>query len=97
MLEVIEVGVDVIMFDNCFSEVIKGWILLVFVYIVIEVSGGIMFGMFYFFRDSGVDYILFGVLMYLVGFIDISLDLLIERGIENDEFIINVLVVNVFC
>ncbi|MER2257142.1 MAG: nicotinate-nucleotide diphosphorylase (carboxylating), partial [Priestia megaterium] len=41
------------------------------------------------FRDSGVDYISLGALTHSAGSIDISLDLLTERGTENHEFITN--------
>jgi len=89
LLEAIEAGADVIMFDNCSPEVIKGWIPLVPAHIVTEASGGITLGTLHSFRDSGVDYISLGALTHSAGSIDISLDLLTERGTESDEFITN--------
>lgn len=89
LLEAIEAGADVIMFDNCSPEVIKDWIPLVPAHVVTEASGGITLGTLSSFRDSGVDYISLGALTHSAGSIDISLDLLTERGTENDEFITN--------
>jgi nicotinate-nucleotide pyrophosphorylase (carboxylating) len=89
LLEAIEAGADVIMFDNCSPEVIKDWIPLVPAHIVTEASGGITLDTLHSFRDSGVDYISLGALTHSAGSIDISLDLLTERGTENYEFITN--------
>lgn len=72
VLEAVEAGVDVIMFDNRTPEEIKEFIPLVPDHIVTEVSGGITLENIASFRDCGVDYISLGFLTHSYKAFDIS-------------------------
>lgn len=72
VLEAVEAGVDVIMFDNRTPEEIKEFIPLVPDHIVTEASGGITLENIASFRDCGVDYISLGFLTHSYKAFDIS-------------------------
>lgn len=75
MREVVVVGVDIIMFDNCMLDEIWEFLKIVLSVIVIEVLGGIIIEDLLKYGKIGVDYILFGVLIYLVKVFDISFNI----------------------
>ncbi len=72
LLEAIEAGVDVIMFDNRSPQEIKEWISLVPDGIVTEASGGITLENLADYKDTGVDVISLGFLTHTVKSLDIS-------------------------
>jgi nicotinate-nucleotide pyrophosphorylase (carboxylating) len=72
LVEAIEAGVDVIMFDNRTPEEIKDWISLVPEGILIEASGGITLDNLSMYRDTGVHVISLGFLTHTIQSIDIS-------------------------
>lgn len=71
--EAIEVGVDVIMFDNLSPDVISTWIKDVPSTIVTEASGNITLDNIATYRDCGVDFISMGALTHSTEALDISL------------------------
>ncbi|GEN57935.1 nicotinate-nucleotide diphosphorylase (carboxylating) [Halolactibacillus alkaliphilus] len=71
--EAIEVGVDVIMFDNLSPDVISTWIKDVPSTIVTEASGNITLDNIATYRDCGVDFISMGALTHSTDALDISL------------------------
>jgi nicotinate-nucleotide pyrophosphorylase (carboxylating) len=72
LLEAIEAGADVIMFDNRTPDEIKEWITLVPEGIVTEASGGITLENLYKYKHTGVDVISLGFLTHTIRSIDIS-------------------------
>lgn len=72
LLEAIEAGADVIMFDNRTPDEIKEWITLVPNGIVTEASGGITLENLYKYKHTGVDVISLGFLTHTIQSIDIS-------------------------
>lgn len=72
LIEAIEAGVDVIMFDNRTPEEIKDWISLVPEGILTEASGGITLDNLSKYKDTGVHVISLGFLTHTIQSIDIS-------------------------
>lgn len=74
VLEAVEAGVDIIMFDNCSPDQVKEFQQLVPSHIVTETSGGIHLENLATYRNTGVDYISLGFLTHSVPSLDISVD-----------------------
>lgn len=72
VLEAVEAGADIIMFDNRSPEEIKELLKLVPSHIITEASGGINLHNLASYRDCGVDYISLGSLTHSVKSLDIS-------------------------
>lgn len=72
VIEAVEAGADVIMFDNRNPEEIREWIHLVPQGVVTEASGGITMENLAAYGDTGVDYISLGFLTHSVSALDIS-------------------------
>jgi nicotinate-nucleotide pyrophosphorylase (carboxylating) len=72
VIEAVQAGADVIMFDNRHPDEIKEWITLVPEHIITEASGGITLDNLTSYRDTGVDYISLGFLTHSVKSLDIS-------------------------
>lgn len=72
LVEAIEAGVDVVMFDNRTPEEIKEWISLVPEGMMTEASGGITLDNLYKYKDTGVHVISLGFLTHTIQSIDIS-------------------------
>ena len=72
VIEAVESGVDIIMFDNRQPEEIKEWINLVPDKIITEASGGITLDNLASYKHTGVDYISLGFLTHSVASLDIS-------------------------
>lgn len=72
LLEAIEAGADIIMFDNRTPEEIREWLPLVPSHVTIEASGGITLENLRDYAESGVDYISLGALTHSVKALDIS-------------------------
>lgn len=72
LVEAIEAGVDIVMFDNRTPEEIKEWISLVPEGIMTEASGGITLDNLYKYKDTGVHVISLGFLTHTIQSIDIS-------------------------
>ena len=72
VLEAVEAGADVIMFDNCTPEEVQSFVKLVPSTIITEVSGGITLENLADYRHIGVDYISLGCLTHSVKALDIS-------------------------
>lgn len=72
VLEAVEAGVDVIMFDNCTPEQIQEFVQLVPPTIITEVSGGITLDNLVTYRNTGANYISLGCLTHSVKALDIS-------------------------
>jgi nicotinate-nucleotide pyrophosphorylase (carboxylating) len=72
LLEAIEAGADIIMFDNRTPEEIKNWLPLVPDHITTEASGGITFENLRSYAESGVEWISLGFLTHSVKALDIS-------------------------
>ncbi|MEI2664558.1 carboxylating nicotinate-nucleotide diphosphorylase [Rossellomorea sp. LJF3] len=81
LLEAIDAGADVIMFDNCLPSTIKEWIHLVPPHIVTEASGGITRESLQAYAGSGVHYISLGYLTHSVKSLDISARVRIGKGV----------------
>ncbi|WP_034757243.1 carboxylating nicotinate-nucleotide diphosphorylase [Rossellomorea vietnamensis] len=81
LLEAIDAGADVIMFDNCSPSTIKEWIHLVPPHIVTEASGGITRESLQAYAGSGVHYISLGYLTHSVKSLDISARVRIGKGV----------------
>lgn len=79
VLEAVEAGVDVIMFDNRKPEEIKEWISFVPNGIMTEASGGISLENLASYKDTGVDVISLGFLTHTVRALDISVKVNILR------------------
>lgn len=78
VLEAVEAGADVIMFDNRSPEEIKEWIRSVPNGIVTEASGGITLDNLQAYSDTGVDFISLGFLTHSVKSLDISVKVIVE-------------------
>ncbi|WP_096153212.1 MULTISPECIES: carboxylating nicotinate-nucleotide diphosphorylase [Bacillus] len=72
VLEAVEAGADVIMFDNRTPEEIKEFVKLVPAHIITEASGGINMSTIADFSDTGVHYISLGFLTHSARALDIS-------------------------
>ncbi|WP_106495769.1 carboxylating nicotinate-nucleotide diphosphorylase [Lentibacillus sp. Marseille-P4043] len=72
VIEAIEAGADVIMFDNCTPDEMKEYIKLVPAPIITEASGGIQLDNLASYRDTSVHYISLGFLTHSVKALDIS-------------------------
>ncbi|UXH44261.1 carboxylating nicotinate-nucleotide diphosphorylase [Rossellomorea vietnamensis] len=81
LLEAIDAGADVIMFDNCTPSTIKEWVPLVPLHIVTEASGGITRESLQAYAGSGVHYISLGYLTHSVKSLDISARVRIGKGV----------------
>ena len=79
VLEAVNAGADIIMFDNCTLEEIKRLVELVPPGIVTEASGGITLESLEGYRDTGVDYISLGCLTHSAKALDISAKVLILK------------------
>ncbi|WP_066071751.1 carboxylating nicotinate-nucleotide diphosphorylase [Neobacillus soli] len=77
VIEAVEAGVDVIMFDNRTPDEIKELIKLVPDTIITEASGGIQLNNLADYRDSGVHYISLGFLTHSYKALDISVKVLL--------------------
>lgn len=77
--EAIEVGADIIMFDNCTPEQIKEWRKIVPETIVTEASGMITKETIYEYANAGVDYISLGYLTHSVQAFDISANVSVNK------------------
>ncbi|MGY0693868.1 carboxylating nicotinate-nucleotide diphosphorylase [Virgibacillus sp. FSP13] len=72
VIEAIEAGADVIMFDNCTPDEMKEYIKLVPAHIITEASGGIQLNNLASYRDTSVHYISLGFLTHSFKALDIS-------------------------
>jgi nicotinate-nucleotide pyrophosphorylase (carboxylating) len=81
VLEAVEAGADIIMFDNRSPEEIKQLIKLVPAHIITEASGGIHLDNLASYRETGVDYISLGSLTHSVRALDISAKVKEQKGI----------------
>jgi len=79
VIEAVEAGADVIMFDNRTPDEIKELIKLVPPQIVTEASGGITLNNLATYRDSGVHYISLGFLTHSFKALDISAKVAVEK------------------
>lgn len=80
VLEAVEAGADVIMFDNRSPEEVAEYVKLVPKGIVTEISGGLTLETIGNYRDTMVDYISLGMLTHSVTALDISFNL--EGGVK---------------
>lgn len=72
LIEAIEAGADIIMFDNRTPEEIRSWLSLVPAHIATEASGGITLDNLRSYAESGVQWISLGALTHSVKAFDIS-------------------------
>ncbi|MDR1448415.1 MAG: carboxylating nicotinate-nucleotide diphosphorylase [Candidatus Ancillula sp.] len=72
VLEAVNAGVDIIMFDNCTPEEVEQMQKLVPEHIITECSGSITLENLYTYANTGVDYISLGFLTHSVKSLDIS-------------------------
>jgi len=79
VIEAVEAGADVIMFDNRTPNEIKELITLVPAHIITEASGNITLDNLASYRDSGVHYISLGFLTHSFKALDISVKVAIEK------------------
>ncbi|KLT16857.1 carboxylating nicotinate-nucleotide diphosphorylase [Neobacillus vireti] len=82
VIEAVNVGADVIMFDNRTPEEIKEFIKLVPPGIITEASGGIQLSNLAAYGKSGVDYISLGFITHSAKALDISVKVLLNKGEE---------------
>jgi nicotinate-nucleotide pyrophosphorylase (carboxylating) len=82
VIEAVQAGADVIMFDNRSPEEIKELIQLVPAGIITEASGGIQLTNLESFRDTGVHFISLGFLTHSYKALDISVKVHINKGEE---------------
>ena len=80
VLEAVEAGADIIMFDNRTPEEIKELVKLVPSHIITEASGGINLTNLAAYRDCGVDFISLGSLTHSVRALDISAKVTEQEG-----------------
>lgn len=73
VIEAVEAGAHIIMFDNCSPEEVKQFQTLVPSHITTEASGNITLNSLATYRQTGVDYISLGALTHSVKSLDISL------------------------
>jgi nicotinate-nucleotide pyrophosphorylase (carboxylating) len=81
VLEAVEAGADIIMFDNRTPEEIKELVKLVPSHIITEASGGINVTNLATYRDCGVDFISLGSLTHSVRALDISAKVTEQEGV----------------
>ena len=81
VIEAVQAGADIIMFDNRTPEEIKQFVQLVPPHIVTEVSGGITLENLALYRDCGVDMISLGCLTHSVRALDISAKVREREGV----------------
>lgn len=81
LMEAIESGADVIMFDNCSPDTIRDWVPFVPSHIVTEASGGITRDNVRAYAETGVQYISLGYLTHSVRSLDISAKAEIGKGV----------------
>lgn len=79
VIEAVEAGADVIMFDNRTPDEIKEFIQLVPGHIITEVSGGINLNNLASYRECGVHYISLGLLTHSYKALDISVRVVVEQ------------------
>jgi nicotinate-nucleotide pyrophosphorylase (carboxylating) len=82
VIEAVNAGADVIMFDNRTPDEIKELIKLVPSNIITEASGGIQLANIADYRETGVDYISLGYLTHSYKALDISVKVLWNKGDE---------------
>jgi nicotinate-nucleotide pyrophosphorylase (carboxylating) len=82
VIEAVNAGADVIMFDNRTPDEINEFIKLVPAGIITEASGGIQLSNLASYRDTGVDYISLGLLTHSYKALDISVRVLVDKGEE---------------
>jgi len=82
VMEAVNAGADVIMFDNRTPDEIKEFNKLVPAAIITEASGGIQLSNIADYRDTGVDYISLGYLTHSYKALDISVKVLWDKGDE---------------
>jgi nicotinate-nucleotide pyrophosphorylase (carboxylating) len=82
VIEAVQAGADVIMFDNRSPEEIKELIQLVPAGIITEASGGIQLTNLESFRDTGVHFISLGFLTHSYKALDISVKVHVNKGEE---------------
>lgn len=87
LLEAVEAGADIIMFDNRTPEEIQAWIHLVPEQIVTEASGGITLDNLRKYAESGVDWISLGALTHTVRALDISAKVMPILQKEEDTYV----------
>lgn len=76
VLEAVEAGADIILFDNSTPEQITEYVSLVPKSIITEASGGININNLAAYKNTGVDYISLGMLTHSVSALDISFNIL---------------------
>jgi nicotinate-nucleotide pyrophosphorylase (carboxylating) len=86
VIEAVEAGADVIMFDNRTPDEIKELIKLVPAHIITEASGGIQLNNLASFRDTGVHYISLGFLTHSYKALDISVKVVLGEEHSNDRY-----------
>lgn len=79
VIEAVEAGADVIMFDNRTPDEIKEFIQLVPGHIITEASGGINLNNLASYRECGVHYISLGLLTHSYKALDISVRVVVEQ------------------
>ncbi|RPK05583.1 Quinolinate phosphoribosyltransferase [Bacillus subtilis] len=79
LLEAIEAGADVIMFDNCPPDTVRHFANLTPNHIKTEASGGITLESLPAFKGTGVNYISLGFLTHSVKSLDISMDVALSN------------------
>ncbi|HET6872692.1 MAG TPA: carboxylating nicotinate-nucleotide diphosphorylase [Sporolactobacillaceae bacterium] len=79
VIEAVEAGADVIMFDNRTPDEIKEFIKLVPDHIITEASGGINLTTLASYRDCGVHYISLGLLTHSYKALDISVKVAVSK------------------
>ncbi|OAH56127.1 MULTISPECIES: carboxylating nicotinate-nucleotide diphosphorylase [Bacillaceae] len=72
LIEAVEAGADIVMFDNCTPEQIKSWLPIVPAHIATEASGGITIENIRDYALTGVGWISLGALTHSVKALDIS-------------------------
>ncbi|MFV9511146.1 carboxylating nicotinate-nucleotide diphosphorylase [Tepidibacillus sp. LV47] len=75
VIEAVNAGADIILFDNCTPEQVKEYVSLVPDHIITEASGGITLDNIAQYRDTGVDYISLGMLTHSANALDISFNI----------------------
>lgn len=83
VLEAVQAGADIIMFDNRTPEEIKELVKLVPAHIITEASGGINLTNLANYRDCGVDVISLGSLTHSVRALDISAKVTEKKGVHS--------------
>jgi nicotinate-nucleotide pyrophosphorylase (carboxylating) len=75
VVEAVDAGADVIMFDNRTPEEVREFVQLVPKSMITEASGGITLENLALYRDTGVDYISLGILTHSAKALDISFNI----------------------